>query len=158
MVCPQGPPGCYVVVKYSIIERCLGLIERCFEHVTSETKTMFSLTVSVVDKPGRIIVYFKNWIWITLQCFERRTFRTSWLLQAFSTAAILTCHSRRNTGVTYNINLGSAVFKRPSETWQWASMHNSRTLKQRSLILWIRPCQMVVYSGSQWNLWNVTEW
>lgn len=42
-------------------------------------------------------------------------------LQAVFTADILTCHSRKSTGVTNNINDYSVVFKCLSKSWQWGS-------------------------------------
>lgn len=46
---------------------------------------------------------------------------------------ILTRHSSKITRATKNINSSSTVFDCPSESWQWASMHDIRT--QSSFIL-----------------------
>lgn len=43
--------------------------------------------------------------------------------QACSTAAILTCHSRKDTGVTNNVNDGSALLNCPSELYQCDREH-----------------------------------
>lgn len=40
---------------------------------------------------------------------------------AFLTVGILTCHGRKSTGVTDNIDHGSFLFRCPSKTWQRAA-------------------------------------
>lgn len=82
----------------------------------------------------------------------------------FFTAAFLTYHSRKSTGVTNNTNDGSVLFRCFKKPWQWSSMFSTRTLKlkqvngiQPSLFLlftpvlfWKRP--FVFCSSILWKL------
>ncbi len=56
-----------------------------------------------------------------------------WVYETFFTADILTCHSKKSTGVTNGINDGSVLFRCPSESWQSGKKMENGT--QPSLIL-----------------------
>lgn len=72
-----------------------------------------------------------------------------WLkLETITAINIDLSHSRQSdlSGVTNNINKGPVPLRCPSKPWQWASMHNSRTLApeqlngaEPSLMLWTTP-------------------
>ena len=69
---------------------------------------------------GQVVEYHKN-----LTCAPQMCYKYS----LTSLIEILTFHSKESTGVTNNINEGSVEFKCPDQPQQWASTHNTRTLR-----------------------------
>lgn len=83
---------------------------------------------------------------------QKRPWLISQIMGLFSTADTLTCHSRKSTGVTNNINKGSILFERPGKAAavrQRAATHNGRTLKpngfQSSLTLLFAPALLLLW-------------